>query len=559
VLSGPSKETISLNYTTSNLLATTGNKDYTLATGTLTFAPGETSKTITVMVLGDDTYEVDEDFTLTLTPLNPSQLDGSPASISKTVFIINDDAVPEFSITDAAVTETESSQTVKLTIKLTNPSYQTVSIAYQTSDEIDAVSGLKTSRSATAINDYTLIAPTAVSFLPGDVLKEIYITVKGDSIDEYDEAFFVNLFNPTNARIKDAQGSITIRDNDAAPTVTIVPVSPKGAVAPLNYVTVAAETDTATVPVQFNVILTGATEKEVVIRWDATRGTAISNSWDEINEPIDFANNADSSDLNSDADEDTTLTFTAPGTKTITVYVQPDDKDEGLEFFYVNLLNSENAEITNNHVTVEIQDDDTGPTGQGHIYDVRFSRPTYTVVEGDADAITYVTLTRTQSSGMAYTVLSITGGSASFGSDYTTSSPITRMLVVFAAGESVKQIPVTIIGDNIHETDETITFGLRKPTGEPVKGFPGTATLTIVDDDRIGVTVETDESPNFVTEGGSYSFKIRLVDLDDPAHPNMATGGEYHRQLQHPAVDRYGGGGLHGGEYELHFCERRGH
>jgi hypothetical protein len=41
---------------------TTSDNDYVAKTGTLTFAPGETTKTITIEVKGDDKKEADETF-----------------------------------------------------------------------------------------------------------------------------------------------------------------------------------------------------------------------------------------------------------------------------------------------------------------------------------------------------------------------------------------------------------------------------------------------------------------------------------------------------------------
>ena len=46
--------------------ATTGNGDYEAASGTLTFAPGETTKTITIEVKGDSKREANEYFYLDL-------------------------------------------------------------------------------------------------------------------------------------------------------------------------------------------------------------------------------------------------------------------------------------------------------------------------------------------------------------------------------------------------------------------------------------------------------------------------------------------------------------
>ncbi len=46
--------------------ATTSDGDYIARTGTLTFAPGETTKTITIEVKCDNTKEADETFYLDL-------------------------------------------------------------------------------------------------------------------------------------------------------------------------------------------------------------------------------------------------------------------------------------------------------------------------------------------------------------------------------------------------------------------------------------------------------------------------------------------------------------
>jgi hypothetical protein len=49
-----------------NGTATTGDNDYVARSGTLTFAPGETTKTITIDVKGDSKREADETFYLDL-------------------------------------------------------------------------------------------------------------------------------------------------------------------------------------------------------------------------------------------------------------------------------------------------------------------------------------------------------------------------------------------------------------------------------------------------------------------------------------------------------------
>jgi Ca2+-binding RTX toxin-like protein len=71
-LSQASNQTVSVNYATANGTATAG-LDYTATIGTLTFAPGATSKVINIPILNDSLNEADETFTLTLSsPTNAS-------------------------------------------------------------------------------------------------------------------------------------------------------------------------------------------------------------------------------------------------------------------------------------------------------------------------------------------------------------------------------------------------------------------------------------------------------------------------------------------------------
>jgi large repetitive protein len=65
-LSSPSTKPITVNYATFDGTATAGI-DYTASSGTLTFAPGITSQTIIVAVIGDRIDEVDEIFSINLT------------------------------------------------------------------------------------------------------------------------------------------------------------------------------------------------------------------------------------------------------------------------------------------------------------------------------------------------------------------------------------------------------------------------------------------------------------------------------------------------------------
>jgi Calx-beta domain-containing protein len=75
-MGGLSGQSVSVQYATAPNSATAG-VDYVTTSGTLTFAPGQTSRTVTVPVNGDVADEADETFFLNLSsPLNATILDG---------------------------------------------------------------------------------------------------------------------------------------------------------------------------------------------------------------------------------------------------------------------------------------------------------------------------------------------------------------------------------------------------------------------------------------------------------------------------------------------------
>ena len=80
---------VSVSYATADGTATAGT-DYTTTKGTLVFAPGETSKTVAVPIVGDTAIEPDETFTLSLS--NP--VSAVLGSATATGTITNDDKAP---------------------------------------------------------------------------------------------------------------------------------------------------------------------------------------------------------------------------------------------------------------------------------------------------------------------------------------------------------------------------------------------------------------------------------------------------------------------------------
>lgn len=90
-LGRPVSKTVTVDYATADGSATVGDKDYVAKSGSLTFEPGETRKTITVDVNGDTTPEIDETFKVVLSNATNVRLD-LPVG---TATIRTDDGLPE--------------------------------------------------------------------------------------------------------------------------------------------------------------------------------------------------------------------------------------------------------------------------------------------------------------------------------------------------------------------------------------------------------------------------------------------------------------------------------
>ena len=60
-----------------------------------------------------------------------------------------------------------------------------------------------------------------MNFAAGETTKQVTVLVNGDTLDEVNETFAVNLSNGSSATIADPQGVGTITDDDATPTLAI--------------------------------------------------------------------------------------------------------------------------------------------------------------------------------------------------------------------------------------------------------------------------------------------------------------------------------------------------
>lgn len=198
----PLTQDVVLNYSTIDGSAV-GGQDYGVAAGSLTFPAGtpneQTLDIYPLTILDDNIDEPQEDFTVSLTMVSGGEL----AWPSSTVEINDDDPTPSITINDVVHPEGNSGQTnFDFTVSLSNPSAYTITVDYSTSDG-----------SANDGSDYVGKIGT-LTFDPGVVSQPITVMVNGDTLEEFDEDFLVDLSNPTNASIADGQGRGVILTDD---------------------------------------------------------------------------------------------------------------------------------------------------------------------------------------------------------------------------------------------------------------------------------------------------------------------------------------------------------
>jgi len=311
-LSAASGQTVTVAYATANGTATAGS-DYTAASGTLTFPAGDVSETVTVAVAGELVFEPNETLTLNLS----SATNASIADAQGVGTITNDDTTPTIAVNDVSVNEGNSgTTTMSFTVSLSNPSSSTITVQYATANG-----------TATSGSDYTATNNT-LTFVAGETSKTVAVSITGDTRNEANETVNLNLSNPANATIADAQGIGTITNDDPQPSLSVNDVS-------------ISEGNSNTKTLNFTVTLSAASNLTVTVNYATANGTASSSS------DYDAASG--------------TLTYTAGQTsKTVGVTIRGDRTREPNETFTLNLSNAANATIADAQGIGTITNDD-GP------------------------------------------------------------------------------------------------------------------------------------------------------------------------------------------------------
>ena len=234
---------------------------------------------------------------------------------------------PSISVRDVVVVEGNSGTTqATFVVALSAASSQSVSCSFATANG-----------TATAGSDYVATSG-ALTFAPGEVEKPVVVLVNGDTVDETQETFFLDISNVQNATVNSSRGTGFINDDDG-PTISINDVS-------------VTEGNSGTKAATFTLTLSGPSVEPIAIRAITTPGTATA-----------------SSDYNST----NVVVIFQPGTVTQTfdVGIIGDTNLELNETFFVNLSDPFGTTIADGTGVGTIIDDDTllvleesGPTPQ---------------------------------------------------------------------------------------------------------------------------------------------------------------------------------------------------
>ncbi len=331
--SGDVSTTTTVNYATGGGTATAGS-DYTVTSGTLTFDPGQLSKTITVPIINENLYEVTaETFNVTLS--NPSAgvmlLDPS-----NTVVTISDfDQQPVILIGNISLAEGNSGTKVfSFPVTLSNPSIQTISVNFATANG-----------TATDGSDYVGTTGT-VTFNPTETSKTISVTVNGDTTLETNETFFINLTNAINVSSLDNQALGTILNDDT----------------PAFKFELASYTATENAP-SVSVVVTRGGDPSIAATVDYATNDFSGVPANDLQPARCHIVNGNASGKCDYATAGGRLRFAAnESSKTIVLSIVDDVYVEGDELLSIALSNpSSGSLVSPSSTTIAIQDNDTNP------------------------------------------------------------------------------------------------------------------------------------------------------------------------------------------------------
>ncbi len=299
-----SSEEVTVEISTEDGTAIDGEDYEALNAETITFAPGETTKTVPIKIISDLISEEDENFIVILD--NPQGIEVGEGQA--TITVTNDDKPTLSIVNSVTVTEGEKGKAnAEITVSLSSPVAQEVTVSYKTTDG--------SAKSIGQSPDFTNTKGT-LTFKAGELTKKILVPIADDKLVENNEDFRVALSSAKGSLLDTTQSvaKVTILDNDSV------------AKKPVLSVVASSDSFSEGEDAEFIVTLSAPSSKPVTVKYATANGTAKSGS--------DF-------DAMSD-----TLTF-EPGETELSVYVPilSDSDTEKDEIFSLKLSGAKEATL----------------------------------------------------------------------------------------------------------------------------------------------------------------------------------------------------------------------
>jgi len=234
------KQSATINFATQNGTALAGT-DYVATSGKVTFAPGDTSKTIFIDVKGDHLAESDEYFLVNIQGTKNAKI------ARRQGFVNISDNEPGVTFADISTNEGNSGTSlVNVTVGLSRIYDQDVTVNYATADG-DALAG-------------AYVAATGSITIPaGETSQTIQVGVIGNRAAGPDSYFAINLNAGPNAHILRSSGYVTILDDE-----------PRASIFSSSFL----EGDLGTTQVNIVLNLSGAYDEPVTVNYVTEGGTA---------------------------------------------------------------------------------------------------------------------------------------------------------------------------------------------------------------------------------------------------------------------------------------------
>ncbi len=188
------------------------NLDYTPVSGTVTFDPGVTTQQVSVPVLDDGLNNANVTVLLLLTTATNAILPGG--FVTGTGTIIESDPLPLLSVASQSIGEPSLSQDVyTFEATLSAPSRRTITADW-------ALASPNVPNAAVAGVNYEA-ASGQITFAPGEVSQNIYVTVLNNGMARPDRIFNINFSNVVGADATMGNATVTILDINRAPKLKV--------------------------------------------------------------------------------------------------------------------------------------------------------------------------------------------------------------------------------------------------------------------------------------------------------------------------------------------------